>query len=117
RALGGALTIEGMVTRELAPLEEAVAVLADSPATLGWARALIALGGAQRRAGRRAAARESLAAGLRLARACGAVPLAREADTELEVLGVRARRVLRSGADQLTRSERRVSDLAADGYT
>jgi DNA-binding CsgD family transcriptional regulator len=117
RALGSALTIEGTVRGEISLLEEAVAALEHTEALLTRAQALVALGAAQRRSGRRAYGRETLAAGLRLARVCGAVPLAREADAELTVAGSRARRILRSGTDQLTASERRVAELAADGYS
>ncbi len=117
RALGAALTIEGTISGEPELLEEAVAVLDGSPALLTRARALVALGSAQRRAGQRARARETLTGGLRLARVSGAVPLAREADIELRVLGSRSRRSVRSGVDELTVSERRVAELAADGYS
>jgi DNA-binding CsgD family transcriptional regulator len=62
-------------------------------------------------------ARESLTDGLRLARICGAVPLGRETDSELSLLGSRTRRVIRAGAEELTAAERRVARLAADGYS
>jgi ATP/maltotriose-dependent transcriptional regulator MalT len=117
RALGAALTAEGVVSGEIGCLEEAAAVLDGTPAQLTQARALVALGAAQRRAGQRKRGRETLTRALRLARVCGAVPLAREADAELTVLGSRSRRALRSGLDELTASERRVADLAASGYS
>lgn len=60
-------------------LEEAVAVLDPSPARLQHARALVELGAAQRRAGRREAARERLAEGLDGRVACGAMALAEDA--------------------------------------
>jgi DNA-binding CsgD family transcriptional regulator len=117
RALGTALIVEGSVGGELAPLEEAATVLDGTGDKLTQARALITLGGALRRAGQRARSRDCLTQGLRLARVCGAVPLAREADAELTVLGSRSRRILRSGAAELTAGERRVADLAARGHS
>ena len=53
-------------------LSDAVATLEGSPSRLEHARALTELGGALRRAGRRAEAREQLGEGLELARDCGA---------------------------------------------
>ncbi len=115
RALGAALITEGSLRGETPLLEEAAGVLEGSPARLVHAHALVALGAAERRAGRRARAREILTHGLRLARVCGAVPLAREADAELTVLGSRSRRMVRAGVAELTASERRVAELAANG--
>lgn len=117
RALGMALGCEGAIRRDLDQLREAVEILRAGPARLESARALIALGSAERRNGARTQAREDLEEGLRLARVCGAVPLARAADEELTVLGSRARRVTRAGADGLTASEHRVAALAAGGYS
>jgi DNA-binding CsgD family transcriptional regulator len=117
RALGMALTAEGTISGSLKLLDQAVTVLASSPARLAHAQALVALGAGLRRAGQRAAGRETLTRGLRLARTCGAVPLGREADSELSLLGSRTRRVIRSGTEELTAAERRVAALAADGYS
>jgi len=96
-------------------LREAVAVAEGSPARLEHAKALIALGSAQRRAGRRADAREPLVRGLELATRCGAPPLAELARTELYAAGGRPRREALSGPESLTPSERRVAELAAEG--
>jgi DNA-binding CsgD family transcriptional regulator len=84
---------------------------------LEHARALADLGAALRRAGCRAEAREPLRAGLDLAHRQGAWALAERARTELVASGARPRRVLLSGVDALTPSERRVADMAAAGRT
>ena len=98
-------------------LREAVAVAEASPARLEHAKALVALGSALRRAGRRADAREPLGRGLALATRCGAPPLAERAKRELYAAGGRPRREALSGPESLTPSERRVADLAAEGNT
>ena len=98
-------------------LEEAVAVLNDSPVQLEHARALVDLGGALRRAGRRAEARAPLRAGLQLAHDRGADALAERARAELAAAGTRPRSIQRSGLETLTASERRVARLAADGLS
>jgi DNA-binding CsgD family transcriptional regulator/tetratricopeptide (TPR) repeat protein len=98
-------------------LVEAVGVLAGSTARLEHARALVELGMAERRLGSVGAARESLRAGLASARACGAQALAAQAHNELEASGLRPRKVLTSGVDALTPSERRVAEMAARGMT
>ena len=95
---------------------EAADVLAGSPARLDHARCLVDLGAALRRANQRAAAREPLREGLELARRCGADALVRRAHDELVVAGGRPRRLMFSGPDALTPSERRVAELAADGH-
>jgi DNA-binding CsgD family transcriptional regulator len=96
-------------------LSEATEVLADSVARLEYAYALTDFGAALRRANRRAEAREPLREGLALARRCGAVPLAERAYEELVATGARPRKILRSGLETLTPSERRVARMAADG--
>jgi DNA-binding CsgD family transcriptional regulator len=117
RAIGMALTVQGRLESSVTLLEEATNALRDTGARLDLARAQYELGAAQRRHRQRARARETLTASLRLARACGALPLAKLIDEELAVSGSRSRRVLRSGGDALTASERRTAALAADGYT
>ena len=47
----------------------------------------------------------------------GARPLAEHAETELRAAGARPRRVLLTGLDSLTASERRVAELAGEGLT
>ena len=47
----------------------------------------------------------------------GARPLADRAETELRATGARPRRVLLTGLEALTASERRIAELAAQGLT
>lgn len=96
-------------------LEEAVAVLEDSPSQLERARALADLGRAVRLAGRPRDARAPLRLALELAVHSGSNRLAARAHDELLAAGVRPRRVAVTGVDALTPSERRVAELAADG--
>jgi DNA-binding CsgD family transcriptional regulator len=120
RAIGMALRAGGLVgggARGLELLDEAVRVLAPSPARLEHARALCDLGAALRRANRRAAARDPLRQALDLADACGAGPLAERARHELRAAGGRPRRPRISGVQSLTASERRVAAMAADGLS
>jgi DNA-binding CsgD family transcriptional regulator len=119
-AIGVALRTEGNLRGGedgLALLAEAAELLAESPARLEHARALVDLGAARRRAGQRAAAREPLRAGLDLADRCGAVRLGERAQTELAATGSRPRRARLDGVEALTPSELRVARLAADGRT
>jgi DNA-binding CsgD family transcriptional regulator len=120
--VGMALRALGLVTEARGGdgtvlLREAVDVLSGSPATLEHARALADLGAALRRAGHRAEAREPLRGALDLAHRRGARALAERAQTELVASGARPRRLLLSGVDALTPSERRVADMAAAGRT
>jgi DNA-binding NarL/FixJ family response regulator len=94
-----------------------VGVLDNSQASLELARSLTELGGALRRAGRRAEAREPLRRALDLAARCGADPLAEQAETELRASGARPRHAVLSGPQSLTVSERRVAEMAARGQT
>jgi DNA-binding CsgD family transcriptional regulator len=73
------------------------------------------LGAALRRAGHRAESREILRPALDLAHRCGALVLTERARTELTAAGGRPRRLVLSGLDSLTPSERRVAQLAAAG--
>jgi len=120
RALGKALRTAGLVEggeAGLPLLREAVDALEDSSALLERARALTELGAALRRANRRREAREPLRQGLELAHSCGAKPLAEHAHTELLATGARPRRLVLSGLEALTPSERRVAEMAADGLS
>jgi DNA-binding CsgD family transcriptional regulator len=120
RALGAALRVAGLVEggrQGLALLEEAVEVLAASPAKLEHAKALTELGAALRRANRRSEAREQLRRAVELATICGALPLVQRAETELLATGARPRRVSLRGVESLTPSERRVAEMAAEGPT
>jgi len=118
--LGVSLRTLALVERGDAGIEllaQAVAHLARSPARLEHARALVELGAAIRRAGRRAEAREPLREALDLARACGAEVVAARAHDELVTAGARPRRDPTESRSTLTASELRVARLAADGMT
>ena len=75
------------------------------------------LGAALRRAGQRAESREILRPALDLAHRCGALALTERTRTELIAAGGRPRRLVLSGLDSLTPSERRVAQLAAAGLS
>ncbi len=94
-------------------LHEAVRSLEASDARLDYARALIELGAAQRRANRRREARPPLIAGRELAARCGALALDERARVELEATGARPRDSIPIGVDSLTASELRVCRMAA----
>jgi DNA-binding CsgD family transcriptional regulator len=98
-------------------LEEAVSVVDGHPSALERAHGLVGLGAALRSTGQRDAARSRLREGLQLADAIGATPLADRARAELRATGARPRRAAHTGADALTPTERRVSELAAAGLT
>ena len=98
-------------------LAEAVRELEGSPARLEHARALADLGGALRRAHRRADARTPLRQALAFAEKAGAGALRAHAIEELAATGARVSRSARSGREALTPSERRVGAMAADGMT
>jgi DNA-binding CsgD family transcriptional regulator len=118
-ALGEAMYLQGLAEGSggVESLTEAVEVLAGSPGRLQHARALVDLGAALRRSGKRREARDPLKEGLEAARACGATALVERAHAELVTAGARPRRLQFSGADSLTASERRVATMAAEGQT
>ena len=98
-------------------LREAADLLGRSPARLEQARALTDLGAALRRANRRSEARGPLHEALTLAQRCGAHALAERASTELRAAGGWSSEPARGGVQQLTASERRVAELAAQGQS
>ncbi|HEX2392746.1 MAG TPA: AAA family ATPase [Solirubrobacterales bacterium] len=102
---------------EIDALEEAVTVLDAHPRPLQRAHALVDLGSAMRRRKRRADSRSPLREGLKLARRCGAVRLAKRAQQELQASGEIVRRYAPIGVESLTPSERRVAEMAATGMT
>ena len=119
-AIGASLRVLGLVeggTPGIGLLREAVEVLAGSEARLEHARALVDLGAALRRANRRTEARERLREGVDLARRLGALGLAGRANEEIAATGARPRKVIQTGLDALTASERRVAQLAAEGMS
>lgn len=103
----------------LAPeaLEAAVEALERSQAELEYAGALVDLGAALRRSGKRRAAREPLMEGLELAQGCGAELLATRALQEMRLAGARPRRTALRGREALTVREHEVATLAADGLS
>jgi DNA-binding CsgD family transcriptional regulator len=120
RTLGVALRAAGLAEggrRGIELLRRAVRVLEGSGARLEHARAMADLGAALRRGGRRAESREILRPALDLAHRCGALALTERARTELVAAGGRPRRLVLSGLDSLTPSERRVAQLAAAGLS
>ena len=120
RAIGMSLRAFGLVQGGRAGqqlLADAVATLADSPARLEHARALIDLGAALRRGNNRSNARALLRDGIDLAQRCGASALIARANDELAATGAHRRTVVLSGLDALTASERRVAHMAAQGLT
>jgi DNA-binding CsgD family transcriptional regulator len=119
-AIGASLRVLGLVEGGKAGiglLREAVEVLAGSEARLEHARALVDLGAALRRVNQRTEARARLREGVDLARRVGAFGLADRANDEIAASGARPRKVLQTGLDALTASERRVAQLAADGMS
>jgi DNA-binding CsgD family transcriptional regulator/Flp pilus assembly protein TadD len=118
--LGASLRTLGLIERGdsgMGQLEQAVAHLQRSPARLEQALALLELGAAIRRAGRRADARKPLREALELARSCGADTLAARAHDELVAAGARPRRDPTESRTNLTASELRVARMAAEGMT
>lgn len=116
-SIGNALRARAAAGGDIELLEAAVNELATSPCDLDRAHALLDLGMAERRAGRRSAAQRHLIEALELGRNCGAAVLTTRANEELAVAGARPRRLQFSGADSLTASERRVAMMAAEGLS
>jgi DNA-binding CsgD family transcriptional regulator len=117
--IGVALRATALVesTAPIDRLREAVMALERSPARLEHARALTDLGAALRRANRRSEARGELRDGLELAGRCGAGALVERARTELRAAGGQVSDPRGTGVQQLTVSERRVAELAAEGQS
>ena len=120
RPIGVALRAQGLAEggeQGIATLRESLAVLEQSSAKLERARTMVQLGAALRRTNKRAEARELLKEGLDLAVRSGAQPLVEQAEAEIAATGARPRRLLLSGAESLTASERRVAFFAAEGLS
>jgi DNA-binding CsgD family transcriptional regulator len=120
RALGVALRAAGVVAggdRGASLLREAIEAFERGGARLERARALADLGAMLRRRNRRTEARELLREALDAAHREGARPLADYAETELRATGARPRRVVLTGLDSLTASERRVAEFASQGLS
>jgi DNA-binding CsgD family transcriptional regulator len=120
RALGIAQRAAGLVAggeQGVLLLRQAVDAFEQSDAALERARALVDLGAMIRRHNRRTEARELLRDALDAAHHLGARPLADRAETELRASGGRPRRLVVSGLDSLTASERRIAELASHGLS
>ncbi|MBL8928079.1 MAG: AAA family ATPase [Pseudonocardia sp.] len=120
RALGVALTAVGVThggSYGEQALREAIRLLTRAGADLDRAWALYELGARLRRDNHRADSREPLREALDIAHRLGAGLLADRAETELRATGARPRRVVLSGVDALTASERRTAEMAAQGLT
>jgi DNA-binding CsgD family transcriptional regulator len=96
---------------------EAIAVLAETDATLQLAYAHAGLGRVRRLAGQRASARTHLSIGLDLAHRCGASGLVTLLRQELLAAGARPRRHAVTGIESLTPTEVLVATLAATGLS
>lgn len=120
RALGVAKRAAGVVAggvRGESLLREAIEAFEDGDSRLERARALADLGALLRRRNRRSEARALLREALDTAHRAGARTLADQAATELRATGARPRRVVLTGLDSLTATERRVAELASQGLT
>jgi DNA-binding CsgD family transcriptional regulator len=116
-AIGAALHCRGLVERDVRMLQEAVSTLERSPRRLLLAKALVDLGAILRCDRRLVEARGPLRAGLDIALACGATPLADRARDELRAAGGRPRRERSTGTEALTPTELRTVRMAADGLS
>lgn len=119
-ALGVALCAAGVTTGGDAGetlLREAVESLERAGATVERARAQTELGALLRRGNHRIEARRVLLEALDTAHRAGARPLVEQAEAELRATGAKPRRVVLTGLESLTASERRVAELASEGLT
>jgi DNA-binding CsgD family transcriptional regulator len=119
-ALGVAKRAAGVVAggeRGESLLREAIVAFEHGDSSLERARALADLGALLRRRNRRSEARGLLREALDTAHRAGARTLADQAATELRATGARPRRVVLTGLDSLTASERRIAELASQGLT
>jgi DNA-binding CsgD family transcriptional regulator len=98
-------------------LREALEAFEHGNAELERARTLADLGAMLRRRNRRVQARELLREALDTAHRLAATRLADRAETELRASGARPRRVVLSGLESLTASERRIAELASQDLT
>jgi DNA-binding CsgD family transcriptional regulator len=118
--LGVALRVQALVgdwRERCRLLADAVRSLRESVCRLELAGALVDHGVALRAAGRRRAAHDALEEAMDIAARCEAHPLVAQALGELHVLGARPRRLMFSGLESLTASERRVAAMALGGHT
>ena len=111
RCRGLIAAVEGRSGDALADLADAVALHDDVQQPFDRARTLFVLGTVQRRAKQRAEARTSLEAALALFEELGAALWSDRARAEIARLGGRRAK----DSDELTETERRIAELAADG--
>jgi ATP/maltotriose-dependent transcriptional regulator MalT len=104
--------VRGQLAAAAAHAQEAIERSGEQLEPLERGRALLVIGQIQRRTKQRRAAREALEAARRLFEECGAPLWAERARAELLRIGGRA-----ASRDELTRSERRVAELVAEGRT
>jgi DNA-binding CsgD family transcriptional regulator len=120
RTMGVSLRALGLLrggSEGQALLGEAVTVLQDAKAQVELAQALVDLSAALRRGNRRGEAQVPLRQGLELAYRAGAAGLLQRAQDELAAMGARPRKLVLTGVDALTASERRVARMAAEGMS
>jgi DNA-binding CsgD family transcriptional regulator len=120
RTYGVALRAVGVVAggdRGELLLRAAIDAFERGDAPLERARALADLGAMLRRRNRRREAQELLREALDTAHRAGAGTLADYAETELRATGARPRRVVLTGLDSLTASERRIAEFARQGLS
>ena len=113
RCRGLIAAAEGRHDAAISDQEAALEVLERVGQPFERARTLLALGTAERRAKQRAAARTSLQAALALFAELGAELWAQRARAEITRLGGRRA----ADRDELTPTEQRVAELAADGHS
>jgi DNA-binding NarL/FixJ family response regulator len=111
RCRGLIAAVEGRPDAALADLREALQAHAQVPQPFDRARTMLVLGTVQRRAKQRAEARGTLEAALALFEELGAALWAERARSEIARLGGRRAK----DSDELTETERRIAELAADG--
>ena len=115
--MGASLRLNARVDpeRRLELLEQSIALLERAPWRLELARALADYGEALRVARRRSDAHEPLRRAAELADECGSRIVRARALDGLAALGDRPRKLMFSGTDSLTASERRIAVLASQG--
>ncbi|MEV5807202.1 AAA family ATPase [Streptomyces parvulus] len=120
RSVGRALHAVAVATggnEGLALGAEAVRLLRKSPDARDLIAALLSHGRQLASAGRRTDARTHYHEAARRAEQLGSVRLRVDAERDLRTVGVRRPSALLTGSESLTGSERRVSELAAEGRT
>lgn len=115
-ALRAAGLVRGSKDRRIL-LERAVSHLSRTPAIFDHARALVDLGQALVREGEVVDGCERLKEGIGLARERGSLVLVERAYQALAATGTRPRRIMHTGVEALTASERRIAELASAGKT